>query len=426
MHAARGPVRAAVEDRGPSLGTIFRMSASVRQFVCCRARLVALLASALLALLGPGRAMADDPPVKIGIVYSYTGSSPAAGQALDASIAAWLAMHGNLVGGRKVELIRRDDTGPAPDVARRMAQELVVQDHVDFLMGSIFTPNAVAIKQVSTAAKVPFFIINAATNGIIADAPYTVRFGATIYQNTAPLAMWAARNGIRHVYTIVSDYAPGIESAKVFAQTLTAGGGTIVGDVRAPVTATDFSAYVQRIQDAKPQAAFAFVVAGPPAVAFFKAARDASAAGAGFRTITNGATVDELDLPSIGDAALGVISCAQYEPTHRSALNDAYLAAFAKVAPAGVPVPDFMAEAGFDVLSAIDRVVAAQKGPLDPDKAMTTLRGLKLESPRGPIQIDAQTRELTQNLYIRRVEKRGTSYVNQEIDTFPNVAGAAP
>jgi branched-chain amino acid transport system substrate-binding protein len=385
---------------------------------------VAAFAAAAALVLAPAfarRASADDPPVKIGVVYSYTGSSPAAGQALDASIAAWLALHNNLVGGRKVELIKRDDTGPAPDVARRAAQELVVQDHVDFLMGSIFTPDAIAIKQVSTAAKVPYFIINAATNGIIADAPYTLRFGATIYQNTAPLAMWAARNGIKNVYTIVSDYAPGLESAKVFAGAFTAGGGTMAGEVHAPVTATDFTAYVQRIKDAKPQANFAFVIAGPPAIAFFKAGKDANMDGAGIRTITNGATVDELDLPAVGDAALGVISCAQYQPTHKSAINDQYLRAYAKVAPSGLPVPDFMAEAGYDVMSAIDKVVAAQKGPLDPDRAMALLKGLKLESPRGPIQIDAQSRELTQNIYIRRVEKRGDQYVNAEIDTFPNV-----
>jgi branched-chain amino acid transport system substrate-binding protein len=381
-----------------------------------------------LALLVPALARpasADNPPVKIGIVYSYTGSSPAAGQALDASIAAWLALHGNLVGGRKVELIKRDDTGPAPDVARRMAQELVVEDHVDFLMGSIFTPDAIAIKAVSTAAKVPYFIINAATNGIIADAPYTLRFGATIYQNTSPLAMWAARNGIKSVYTIVSDYAPGIESAKVFATAFTGGGGTMAGEVRAPVTATDFTAYVQRIKDAKPQANYAFVIAGPPAIAYFKAGRDANLDAAGIRTITNGATVDELDLPAVGEAALGVISCAQYQPSHKSAINDAYLKAYAKVAPSGLPVPDFMAEAGYDVMSAIDRVVAAQKGPLDPDTAMATLKGLKLESPRGPIAIDPQSRELVQSMYIRRVEKRGEQYVNAEIDTFPNVPSDA-
>ena len=294
-----------------------------------RGRIAGVAAAVLLIAAGVGRpAAADDPPVKIGIVYSYTGSSPAAGQALDASIAAWLALHNNLVGGRKVELIKRDDTGPAPDVARRMAQELVLQDHVDFLMGSIFTPDAIAIKAVSTAAKVPYFIINAATNGIIADAPYTLRFGATIYQNTAPLAMWSARNGIKNVYTIVSDYAPGIESAKVFANAFTAGGGSMAGEVRAPVTSTDFTAYVQRIKDAKPQANFAFVIAGPPAIAFFKAGKDANVEGAGIRTITNGATVDELDLAAVGDAALGVISCAQYQPAHKSAINDAYLKAY--------------------------------------------------------------------------------------------------
>jgi branched-chain amino acid transport system substrate-binding protein len=383
-------------------------------------RLLAMLAL-VSTLAGNRPAVADDaPPVRIGVIYSYTGSSPSAGLALDASINAWLAMHGGLVGGRKVEIVRRDDTGPAPDVARRMAQELVVQDHVDFLMGSIFTPNAVAIKQVSTAAKVPYFIVNAATNGIIADAPYTVRFGATIVQNTAPLAVWAARNGMKTAYTVVSDYAPGIESASVFAKTFTGGGGAMVGELHAPVTATDFTAYMQRVKDAKPQMNFTFVVAGPPAVAYFKATKLAGLDAAGIKLLTNGATVDELDLDAIGDDALGVISCAQYSWTHKSPLNDAYIAAFKKVATGGVTVPDFMAEAGYDVMTAIDHAVALQKGALDPDKTMTALKGYKMESPRGPIQIDAQSRELIQNIYIRRAEKRGTQIVNTEIYTFPN------
>jgi branched-chain amino acid transport system substrate-binding protein len=391
-------------------------------------RIVLTVASFVAALaLVPVASGADDlPPIRIGIVYSYTGASLSAGPALDSSINAWLAMHHQLVGGRKVEIIRRDDTGAAPDVATRQAQELVVSEHVDFLMGGLFTPSAIAVERVSTAAKIPFFIVNAATNGILANAPYTFRFSATIQQNTAPLAQWAAKQGYKSVFTLVSDYAPGIESDKVFGSAYSAGGGKVLGDLHVPVTANDFTAYVQRIKDAKPEVNFTFVVSGTPAIAYFKATKLAQFDVAGIKVLTNAATVDDLDLPAMGDATLGVISCAQYSWTHKSRLNDAYLAAFHRTATSGVVNPDFMAETGFDIMSAIDRVVSAQHGALDLDKTLATLKGLQLDSPRGPIQIDANTRELTQNVYIRRVEKVNGLLANVEFATIPHIPGDYP
>jgi branched-chain amino acid transport system substrate-binding protein len=293
-------------------------------------------------------------------------------------------------------------------------------------MGSIFTPDAIAIMRVSTAAKVPFFIVNAATNGILTNAPYSFRFGASIQQNTAPLALWAAKTGIKSVYTVVSDYAPGVESDKVFASAYATGGGKMLGDLHVPVTANDFTSYMQRVKDAKPEANFAFVVAGSPSVAFFKASKLAGLDAAGIKTIVNGATVDDLDLDAIGDYALGVISCAQYSWVHKSRLNDAYLAAYRRVATNGVKNPDFMAEGGYDIMSAIDRVVAAQSGPLDLDKTMATLKGLKLESPRGPIQVDPKTRELIQNIYIRKVQRVGGVLANVEFETYPQIPGDYP
>jgi branched-chain amino acid transport system substrate-binding protein len=395
-------------------------------------RIAATLAAIIttVALIPTATAAADQPPIRIGIVYSYTGSSPTAGPALDASIAAWMALHNQLVGGRKVEIIRRDDTGPAPDVAARQAQELIVSEHVDFLMGSIFTPDAIAIMRVSTAAKIPFFIVNAATNGILTNAPYTFRFGASIQQNTAPLAIWAAKTGIKTVFNVVSDYAPGVESDKVFGSAFTAGGGKVLGDLHVPVTANDFTSYMQRVKDAKPEANFAFVVAGSPSIAFFKASKLANFEAAGIKTIVNGATVDDLDLDAIGDYALGVISCAQYSWVHKSRLNDAYLAAYRRAATNGVKNPDFMAEGGYDIMSAIDRVVTAQGGArggaLDLDKTLATLKGLKLDSPRGPIQVDPKTRELIQNIYIRKVQKVNGILANVEFETFPQIPGDYP
>jgi branched-chain amino acid transport system substrate-binding protein len=396
--------------------------------VISRIALAAASLATALALMPLCTSAADLPPIKIGVVYSYTGSSPTAGPALDASIAAWLALHHQLVGGRKVTIIRRDDTGPSPDVAARQAQELVVSDHVDFLMGSIFTPDAIAVMRISTAARVPFFIVNAATNGILANAPYSFRFGASIQQNTAPLAIWAGKTGMKTAFDLVSDYAPGTESDKVFAAAFTANGGKVLGDLHVPVTANDFTAYMQRVKDAKPEANFAFVVAGSPSVAFFKASKLAGLDAAGIKTIVNGATVDDLDLDAIGDYALGVISCAQYSWTHKSKLNEAYVREFRKAATNGVKNPDFMAEAGYDIMSAIDRVVTAQSGSatLDLDKTLATLSGLQLDSPRGPIQVDPKTRELIQNIYIRKVQRVDGVLANVEFETFKQIPGDYP
>ena len=206
------------------------------------------------------------PPIKIGVVYSYTGSNADAGPIVDAAMNAWLAQHKGVMSGRKVELIKRDDTGVAPDVARRLSTELVVQDHVDFLMGSIYTPNAVAMAAASTQSKTPYCMVNAAGQGLLAKAPYTTRLGVTMAQIADPLAKWAAKNGVKTVYNVLANYQPGIDGGKAFSDTFTAAGGKMIGEVLVPVNNTEFSAYIQRVKDAKPDAVFVFVGAGIPAV----------------------------------------------------------------------------------------------------------------------------------------------------------------
>jgi branched-chain amino acid transport system substrate-binding protein len=383
----------------------------------------ALAALAAFALAAPAATRAADPPsVKIGVIYSYTGSTANAGKAFDAALNAWMRLHHDLAGGRKVEFFRRDDTGPAPDVARREAQELVVQEHVDFLIGSVYTPNAVAIETVSAQAKVPFFIVNAGTTGILAGDPYAVRMGATFQQTTTPLGRWAARNA-KTAFTMVSDYAPGIDAEKSFVTGFQAAGGTIDGGVRAPLASQDFSPYAQRAHDAKPGAVFGFVVAGSPAVAFFRAMHQAAQGQKSIPIMVNGATVDEYDLPAMGDAPADAISSIQYLPTLRGDLNARFTKAFAtEFGGSESQQPDFMAEAGYDSMTVIDRAVAAQKtAQLDPDASMQTIRGLSIESPRGPFRIDAQTREPVQNIYICRTIMRGGRAVNMPLETIRSV-----
>src|ERR1700733_13075087 len=214
--------------------------------------------AAFLAFGSGGVSAQQQPPLKVGLVYSYTGAPEYVGKGIDAAIAAYQAMHGDSVGGRKVVIIKRDDTGIAPDVARRMAQELVVQDNVDVLIGAASTPNGSAIADISTQAKKPFFAINVGTSNSLEKAPYSVRFGFTISQITGPLGKWAAQAGMKTGFLMYQDYGPGVEGGGEFRKSFEANGGTILGEVKVPVTNQDYAAYVQRVHDAKPQVLYAF------------------------------------------------------------------------------------------------------------------------------------------------------------------------
>ena len=333
-----------------------------------------------------------------------------------------MRQHGDTVAGRKIEIIKRDDTGIAPEVARRLAQELVIQEHVDFLAGSLLTPNAVAIAGVSTAAHVPFLIVNAGTSGILAKQPYTVRFGFTNAQITQPLAQWAMQNGIRRVYAIYQNYGPGVETTEHFEKALTAQGGTFLGGIGVPFQTTDYAAYVQRLRDAAPQGVFAFINGGP-GIEFLKTAAQGGFAKSGIRIISAVELVDPNDLPLAGDAAVGTVSAINYLPQHDSKLNHAFVAQF-RQSYGGDRQPNYVAVAAYDVIGAIYRVVAAQKGDLDASKSLDLLRNLAFESPRGPIRIDPKTRDIVQNVYIRRIERNGTGWAYREIAVLPMVKDA--
>ena len=374
-------------------------------------RRLTAFAAAFATLFVASSVRADLPPLKIGIVYSYSGGGATLGKTLDGAIDTWIALHGDTVAGRKVVFIRRDDTGIAPDVARRQAQELVVQEHVDILMGSALTPNAIAVAAVSTQAKVPFFIVNSATSNIIAKQA----------QATIPIAQWALRSGIKTAYVVFQDYGPGIDAGLTFEKTFTAGGGVILGESRVPVANQEYAAYIQRAKDTKPQALYVFLNNGGGSVAFLHGCKAAGYGRAGIKILAAGALVDEDYLPIIGDAADGLITSLNYSTDHDSALNRQFVKTFAKVTGNGPIVPDFGSVAAFDVMAAIYKVVGAQNGTVDPDKTMELVKGLKFESPRGPIAIDPATRDLIQNIYIRRTIKRHGSYVNVEFETVPMV-----
>jgi branched-chain amino acid transport system substrate-binding protein len=286
-------------------------------------------------------------------------------------------------------------------------------------MGVVYTPNAIAVAGVSTAAKIPFLLVNASTSNIIAKAPYTTRFGMTTPQVAMPLAQWALKTGYKTAYAVVQDFGPGIDAGKSFAEAFTAGGGRMLGELRVPITNADYSAYVQRVKDAKPDLVFVFDNGASGGPQFLKAYRDAGLDKAGIKVISLGGMVDESTLPASGDTAIGVISSFDYSATHDSKLNRDFVRAVKDVDPK--VEPDYVAVATWDAMTAAYKVIALQGGTIDPEKTMALLKGMKFESPRGPIMIDPDTRDIIQNVYLRRTEKKNGKLVNTEFVTIPMV-----
>lgn len=383
-----------------------------------------LLGAALaltLALGTPAARAQDQPPLRIGVIFSYSGGDNVAlGKEFDGALATFVKQHGDTVAGRKIEFIKRDDGGIAPDTAKRLAQELIVQDKVDALLGIDYTPNAIAVAGVSTQAKKPFFIVNAATSNIVKTQPYSVRFGPTTPQLTIPYARWAYKAGFRTAYVMFQDYGPGIDAGNAFEKTFTAAGGTLAGETRIPVTNADFSAYLQRIRDVKPQCVYIFLNATGGGTQLLKAIHE-SGLDKQTKILASGDIVDEPLLDATGDAALGLTSVFMYSSAHPSKLNADFVKAFKpNYTGGGNGLPNFIAVQGYDALAALYRVIEAQKGQLDPDKTMELLRDMKFESPRGPLTVSALTRGVIQPVYIRRTERKNGMLQNTEVETTPD------
>src|ERR1700675_1991712 len=340
-------------------------------------------------------------PIKVGMVLEMSGPFADIGRQLLNGARAYVKAHGDSVAGRKIELIVKDTTGASPEIAKRLAQQLIVNDKVDFLAGFGLTPNALAVAPLATEAKKPMIVMNAATSVITTRSPYIARVSMTLPQVTAPLATWAIKNGIKQVYTLVSDYGPGIDAETQFKKTFTAAGGKIVGEVRVPLRNQEFAPFLQRIKDAHPQAVFIFLPgSSEQPVAFMKGFAERELSKAGIRLIATGDVTEDGVLEAMGDTPLGVVTSHHYSMAHNSAQNRAFLKAYADVAGSG-PRPNFMAVGGWDGMAAIYEVVRRLNGQIDGDKAMEVLKGLKLDSPRGPLLIDPETRDPIQTVYVR-------------------------
>jgi len=378
---------------------------------------LALAAVASLSALGSPAAAEDS--IKVGVLVELSGPFAPFGRQITNGMKAYLAANGDHVAGKKLELVVRDTTGAAPDVARRLAQELVTRDKVQFLAGFGLTPNAMAVAPVATEAKVPMVIMNAASSVITTKSPYILRVSFTLPQVTAPIAEWAAKNNIKSVYTLVSDYGPGLDAEATFKKVFTAHGGQVVGSLRVPLKNPEFSPFIQRIKDAKPQAVFIFTPAGETAVAFMKAFSDRGLDKAGIKLIATGDITDDDVIDAMGDAALNVITTHHYSAAHRSAENDAFKKAYAQVA--GAARPNFMAVGGWDGMQLIAEITRKLGGRIDADKAIAAGKGLTIRSPRGPITIDPTTRDVVQDVYVRKVQRIDGKNYNVEFDKFAQV-----
>jgi len=380
-----------------------------------RARL-ALLGASLMLMVGSAQAQGV---VKLGMVGEFSGPFAQYGQQILGGMKAYMKLNGDTVAGKKIEIVQRDTTGPAPDVAKRLAQELVTRDNVDILVGFGLTPNALAVAPVATEAKKLMVIMNAATSIITTKSPYIVRVSMTLPQVTQPMAVWAAKNGIKRVYTVVADYGPGLDAEKEFQAAFKAAGGEIVGSIHTPLQNPDFGPFIQRLKDAKPEAVFLFLPAGEQGIAFMKGYEERGLKQAGIKLIATGDITDDGVLQQMGDPTLGLITSFHYSAAHASPENDAFKKAYAEVNGEKLR-PNFMAVAGYDGMAAIYEALKKTGGSTDADKLIAALKGMKFMSPRGPIMIDPETRDIVQTVYIRKVEKVGGNLYNVEFDKFPD------
>jgi branched-chain amino acid transport system substrate-binding protein len=376
--------------------------------------LCASLAAAALACAFPAAAQT----VKIGLISSYSGPGAAQGDQVDKGVKLYMKLNADrLPPGVKVELITRDDTGANGDVAKRMAQELIVRDKVQILTGVVWTPNMAAIAPLTAEAKIPFVSANASGAKVVGMSPYMARVSFTLCQSAYPLGQWAAKK-YKKAYSAVSDFAPGHEAEGCFIRGFKEGGGEIVGTVRIPLANPDFVPFMQRIKDAKPDVLFAFNPAGKQATAMMKAYGDLGMDKANIKYLGTGDITTDEELQGMGDAALGVITVHHYSAAAERPANKAFVAAYKKEFGADLN-PGFMVVGAWDAMDAIYGAIRAQGGKIDPDKTMEFLKNYKsATSPRGPMSIDPETRDVINPEYLREVRKVNGKLANVELETI--------
>jgi branched-chain amino acid transport system substrate-binding protein len=373
-------------------------------------------AAASLALVGSA-GMAQDNVFKIGLILPMTGQQATTGRQIEAAAKLYMAQNGDTVAGKKIQLIVKDDTS-IPDVTKRMAQELIVNDKVNVLAGFGITPSALATAPLATQSKTPQVVMAAATSSITEASPYIIRTSFTLPQAAVAIADWAPKNGIKSVVTLVSDYGPGIDAERFFKDRMLFNGAQVVESLRVPMRNPDFAPFLQKVRDLKPDALFVFVPSGAGA-AVMKQFLERGMDKAGIKLIGPGDITDDDQLNDMGDGALGVVTSHHYSAAHPSATNKKFVEAFKKAN--NNLRPNFMAVGGYDGMRVIYEALRATKGQGGGDALLAAMKGQIFESPRGPIFIDAQTRDIVQNIYLRKVEKKDGQLYNVEFDVIKDV-----
>jgi len=376
-------------------------------------------AAAFAASLALTMAAQAQETVKIGLILPFSGPFADAGAQLERGVNLYIQKHGDTVAGKKIEIIRKDTGGPAPDVAKRLAQELVVRDGVDILAGFALTPEALGAADVATQAKKLMVVMNAATSVVTEKSPYIVRTSVTTPQVNSALGTWAAENGIKQAYTLVADYGPGIDAAKAFTAAFEAAGGKVIGADKTPVQNPDFSAFVQRVKDANPEAVFVFIPGGAQPAALGKALAERGLTPPAVKVMGQGELTHPEALVSMGDNANGIITTFHYTLERDDPLNKEYVAGY--TAANNGREPDLFSIGGYDGMHLIYETLKKTNGDTDGDKLVEAAKGMSWTSPRGPMMIDPETRDVVQTVYIREVQKVGDKLQNVIIKEIPNV-----
>jgi branched-chain amino acid transport system substrate-binding protein len=372
----------------------------------------------LLALFAGVSGAQAQETVKIGVILPFSGQFADTGVQLDDGIKLYMQQHGETVAGKKIEVIRKDEGGIAPEVAKRLAQELVVRDNADILAGFALTPNALAAAEVSAQAKKLMVVMNAATAIITTKSPYLVRTSVTVPEIDETFGTWVAKSGVKTVYTLVSDYGPGLDAEAAFTRAFEAGGGKVVGSVRVPVANPDFSAFVQRAKDTNPEGIFIFVPGGTQPAAIGKALASRGITPKNTKIFGQGEITSEDAVKSMGDDAIGIVTAFHYDYNHDSPMNKEFVAAYNKAFGRN---PDIYSIGGYDGMRLIYAALEKTGGKADGQDLVDAAKGMAWESPRGPMSIDPETRDVVQTVYIRRAEKVGDHVVNVEFDKVDNI-----
>ncbi len=375
-----------------------------------------LLAAAFALVALSGAAYADT--IKVGVIGPFSGPFALQGKNFKAGIDAWLALNGNKVGSDEIQIVYRDIPTADPARSKALAQELVVRERVQYLAGFYFTPDAMAATALLQQGNVPMVVMNAATSAIVTSSPLVVRTSFTTWQTATPIAQVAKQQGVTKAITLVSDYGPGIDAENAFKTAFEKQGGQVVETIRMPLSTNDFAPLMQRVRDSGAQGLFTFLPSGPPTLAFVKAYNDNGLKAEGIKFYATGDLTQESDLPALGESALGLQTTFHYAVSHDSPENKTFVAAAEKAI--GNPAElSFPAVGAFDGMYVISKMIEATGGKQDAKKAVEAVKGLSWTSPRGPVTIDAESRHITENIYLREVAKGADGkYFNKEVQTF--------